>query len=120
MNTLIIVSLILNIAVLVPVCNGLITNADWSLVSYGEPSAARGILLSVYLTILIASALLLVFRDPKPVALLLSIQIVYKLLTPVTVGTFSNSVVISNVLIAAFHTITVIAIWRSIGNPFRG
>ncbi|MEM1157254.1 MAG: hypothetical protein AAF649_10045 [Verrucomicrobiota bacterium] len=120
MNYLIALSLMLNIAVLFPVCSALITNAGWSQASYGDSTTARSILLSVYLSILIASALLLLFRDPKSVAVLLSLQIIYKISTPVTVGTLSNSVVISNLAIAAFHVITLVFIWRTTGNPFRG
>jgi hypothetical protein len=48
-------SLILNIVVLIPVCFGLITDAEWEKSSFGLFSPARGILLSIYLSILIAS-----------------------------------------------------------------
>lgn len=118
MKRLIVFSLLLNIAVLIPVCAGLITDANWSRASYGDAAPARGILLSVYLSILCASCLLLVFREPRSVAALLSVQILYKITTPVTVGTFHNPVVISNLGIAVFHAITLLFIWRSIGNPF--
>ncbi len=116
MKRLIVLSLILNIAVLIPVCVGLITDASWSQESYGEVTPARGILLSVYLSILIASFLLLAFRDPRSVAALLSVQILYKITTPLTVGTLHNPVVISNLGIAVFHTITLFFIWRAIKN----
>jgi len=119
-RTMLTLSLVLNIVVLVPVCAGLLMQADWIQASYGEANPARGILLSVYLSILVASALLLALRDPGPVATLLLVQIVYKLTTPFTVGTFHNPVVISNLGIAAFHAVTLIVIWQRIGNPFRG
>ena len=119
MKTLITLSLLLNIAVLIPVCSGLLTHAEWAQKSYGDATAARGILLSVYLSILAASALLLIFRNPAPVAALLLVQIIYKLTTPLTVGTLSHPVVISNVGIALFHIITLWVIWQSMGNPFR-
>ena len=61
MKKLIVLSLLLNIAVLVPVCVGLITDANWSQVGYGEMTTARSILLSIYLSILLASCLFLVF-----------------------------------------------------------
>jgi len=111
--------LLLNIAVLIPVCAGLITDAGWSQASYGGATPARGILLSVYISILIASFVLLVFREPGSVAALLSVQVLYKITTPLTVGTFHNPVVISNLGIAVFHTITLLFIWRAIGNPSR-
>jgi hypothetical protein len=119
MKKLIVLSLLLNIAVLIPVCFGLITDADWCQAAYGGLTAARGILLSIYLSILLASCLFLVFRNPSSVAALLSVQIVYKLTTPVTVGTLQNPVVVSNLGIAIFHAITLLVIWRVTGNPFR-
>jgi len=119
MKKLIVLSLLLNIAVLIPVCAGLIMDASWAQASYGAATPARGILLSVYLSILITSFLLLAFRDPRSVAALLSVQILYKITTPVTVGAFDNPVVISNLGIAVFHAITLLIIWRTMGNPFR-
>jgi hypothetical protein len=82
-------------------------------------TTARGILLSIYLSILLASCLFLVFRNPSSVAALLMVQILYKLTTPVTVGTLQNPVVVSNLGIAIFHTLTLVVIWRVMGNPFR-
>jgi hypothetical protein len=119
MKRLIVFSLLFNIAVLLPVCAGLMTDARWSQLSYGEATPARGILLSVYLSLLIASFLLLASRNPRSVAALLAVQILYKMTTPFTVGTLHHPVVISNLGIAVFHTITLLSIWRAIGNPFR-
>ena len=42
-------SLLLNVAVLFPVCIGLKTNANWEQARYGAPMPARGILNSIYL-----------------------------------------------------------------------
>lgn len=113
---LIYASLALNIFVLVPVCLGLINKADWTLAAYGPDSAARGILLSVYLAILACSVGLLFKPVPAMVAALLLVQIIYKFTTPFTVGTFGNPVVISNLAIAAFHSITLWAIWKGSGS----
>ena len=113
MRLMMTLSLLLNVAVLVPVCIGLATDAPWARASYGEASAARGILLSVYLAIGIVSAVLLVVRDPRMVAALLLVQIVYKVTTPVTVGSLAHPVVVSNLWIAAFHTVTLVLIWRA-------
>ena len=120
MKTMLTLSLLLNIAVLIPVCSGILLRADWAKACYGEATPARGILLSVYLSILGTSAMLLVFRGPAAVAALLAVQIVYKVITPVATGGFRNPVVISNLAIAAFHTATLWTIWQSIGNPFLG
>jgi hypothetical protein len=116
MRALIAASLGLNIFVLVPVCFGLLTKADWTIPAYGPDSAARSILLSVYMAILLCSAGLMLKPVPAMVAALLLVQIVYKVTTPFTVGSFSNPVVMSNLGIAAFHCITLWAIWRSSGS----
>jgi hypothetical protein len=100
-------SLILNILVLIPVCSGLLLKANWAVDSYGIETPARGILLSIYLAILIFSAVLLFKFDPKMVMALLSVQIVYKLLSPIMVGTLTNPVIICNILIALFHSYSV-------------
>ena len=115
MRMMMLLSLILNIVVLAPVCTGLITDATWARASYGEASHARSILLSVYLAIGIVSVLLLFWRDPKLVAALLLVQVVYKLTTPLTVGTLNHPVVVSNLIIAAFHAVTLFFIWRATG-----
>lgn len=107
------ISLLLNIVVLLPVCAGIFSNANWTHVSYGNNTPARSILLSVYLAILVFSIILLLKPDPKMIAALLCVQIIYKLITPFTVGTLSNSVVISNLFIAVFHSLTVFFIWKS-------
>ena len=114
---LLILSLLLNIAVLIPVCGGLLldtfgSGAEWVRECYGADSPGRRILLAVYLSIGLVSAGLLVWRQPTAVAALLTVQIVYKVLTPLTVGTLHNPVVISNLLIAAFHAVTVTMLWR--------
>ena len=114
MSTMIILSLLLNIAVLIPVCGGIMTNAFWTRQSYGEATPARGILLSIYLSIIAVSALLLVVSRTEAAAALLLVQIVYKVTTPFTVRSIKNPVVISNLFIAAFHTATIILVWRSL------
>lgn len=102
-------SLALNILVLIPVCSGLLFKANWAVDSYGIETPARGILLAIYLSILIFSAILLFKFDAKMVMALLAVQIIYKLLSPIMVGTVTNPVIISNLFIAAFH---LISIWK--------
>ncbi len=115
LSLMIILSMLLNIAVLVPVCHGLITDASWADAAYGSPSPARGIVLAFYLAILVASAVLLWRPVPEMITALLLVQIAYKLLTPITVGTIDNPVVVSNLAIAAFHAVTVALILKSAG-----
>ena len=112
MKLMIVISLVLNIAVLVPVCYGLISDAEWASESYGKATAARGILLSVYIAIALTSLALLARTEPKMVAALLLVQIVYKVITPFAVGTVANPVVVSNLLIAAIHSVTLVLIYR--------
>lgn len=124
-KTLMIISLSLNILVLVPICALLIANVDRIQNIYGPLTEARGILLSIYMSIAIGSAVLLLewnHPDKRQVALLLFLQIVYKITTPFTTppGTgIRNPVVISNLAISVLHGITVGFIWAESGNPFR-
>jgi hypothetical protein len=111
-------SLILNIAVLIPVCYFMLTNNSRMVKTMGEFTPARGILLSMYLTILLSSIFLLCFLDVKLAFALFLMQIVYKLLSPFSVKTFKNPVVISNLLIAIFHSVTIYTILKADALPF--
>ena len=104
---MIVLSLLLNVAVLVPVTYGLATGAAWTGEAYGPASPARGILLALYLALLAGSAGLLFRPVPELVAGLLAVQILYKAMTPFTVGTLGHPVVVSNLAIAAFHGVTL-------------
>lgn len=101
------ISLLLNILVLIPICYLMLTNNVRMVETLGEFNPARGILLAIYITILIASIGLLIFPDTKFSMALLLMQIVYKLLTPVTVKTLKHPFVMSNLLIAVVHIWTV-------------
>lgn len=111
MTTMVQLSLLLNVLVLVPVCAGLLLNARWVQQAFGSRTPARGILLSMYLAIGLTS-LGLLFRPQSDMALaLLVVQILYKFMSPFTVGTLKNPVVVSNLAIATFHFITVTLAW---------
>lgn len=105
-------SLALNILVLAPVCAGLLLAAKWTVPAFGPPAPARGILLSIYLAIGAMSALLVACPRREAIAALLAFQIAYKLTTPFTVGSIRNPVVVSNLLIAAFHGATLTILLR--------
>lgn len=105
-------SLVVNVLVLTPVCWGLLLNAAWVSHGYGEFSAARGILLSIYAAIWLVSLGLLWRTSSTAVASLLMIQVMYKITTPLTVGTLDNPVIISNLFIAALHSATLIMMLR--------
>jgi hypothetical protein len=114
-------SLAVNIAVLLAVCTVLIAFSSDARVTYswGPPTAGRGILLSVYFSILILSVLLMVLHIrcadtaavEHMVAALLAAQILYKITTPATAGA-SNPVAISNLAISVLHAVTLYKIWR--------
>jgi lysylphosphatidylglycerol synthetase-like protein (DUF2156 family) len=106
-------SLILNIAVLIPVCYFMLTNNFRMEKTMGEFSPSRGILLAIYTTILFASILLLLFTDAKLAFALFFMQIVYKLLSPFTVKTLQHPFVISNIFIAIFHLVTIYTMIKS-------
>lgn len=101
------VSLGLNIAVLIPVCTVLMLNLTPFVDVWGPATPARGILLSMYMSILILSVGLWMQRNPMLVAPLLAMQVCYKLTTPITVGSLANPVVISNIVIAIVHVVTL-------------
>ena len=101
------ISLLLNVLVLAPICYLMLTNNLRMVETLGEFNPARGILLAIYMTILIASIGLLIFPDTKFSIALLLMQIVYKLLTPFTVKTLKHPFVISNMLVAIVHIVTV-------------
>ena len=46
------------------------------------------------------------------VAALLLVQVIYKVTTPFTVGSLGNPVVITNLAIAVFHSLTLWSIWK--------
>ena len=106
-------SLILNIIVLIPVCLAFIADFERMQKVAGSFTPARGILLAMYITILLASILLLFFQYPTLAFALFFMQIVYKFLSPITVKTIKNPIVISNLFIATFHLITVITMIKS-------
>lgn len=120
-EVVLLVSLLLNIIVLVPVVSVLIVSTRRDLDTrehfpWGARTPARDILIAIYLAILTASiALLAVVATAGPsVAVeaaavsLFAVQIVYKVLTAVTVrDALRNPVVLSNLGIAAVHAVTV-------------
>lgn len=114
MKRMILISLLINVVVLIPVCVGLMLDAQWVTNGYGLASPARGILLSVYGAILLLSLGLLLKPLPILVAPLLLIQVLYKLTTPFTVGSFTNPIVFSNLIIALVHLITLYLILKEL------
>ncbi len=106
-------SLILNILVLIPVCSSILLKSNLVIDSYGTETPALGILLSIYLTILVFSVVFLFKFDPKFVMALLLVQVVYKVLSPIMVGTLTNPVIICNLFIAAFHSYSI---WKLVSS----
>jgi len=100
-------SLILNILVLIPVCSSILLKSNLVIDSYGIETPALGILLSIYLTILVFSVVFLFKFDPKFVMALILVQVVYKVLSPIMVGTLTNPVIICNLFIAVFHSYSI-------------
>lgn len=112
-EVMLVISLTLNLLVLVPVTIGLLRHSPWASDAFGPQAPARVILLAVYLAILIASAMLLaallagVDTVVVPAATLLTLQVLYKVLSPFTVGTWRHPVVLSNLAIALVHIVTL-------------
>lgn len=118
------ISLVVNVAVLVVVCLVLLAfgSSEPVVYSWGAPTAARGILLSVYFSILVGSVILLWLHvrcvDKSAiehmVVALLAVQIIYKITTPATAGP-ANPVAISNLGISVLHITTLTLLWYSSG-----
>lgn len=118
---MLIVSLLFNIAVLIPVVAVLVLSARRDDAGparepWGERTPARDILLAVYAAILVVSIVLLVavatmgptVAIESAALALFVVQISYKVLTVVTVrDALRNPVVLSNLGIAAVHAVTV-------------
>jgi NhaP-type Na+/H+ or K+/H+ antiporter len=117
------VSLTLNILVLIPICCLILFFNDAADFPYDGNTASRQILLCVYLAILILSAALLIARsylapNNTAVGTLLTLQIVYKVLTVGFVTNPVNPVKWSNLGIAFFHSWTIYAIRNDIKDGF--
>lgn len=112
MTGLLLASLVVNVAVLVPVVAVLLFDTRAARDTWGPRSPGRQILLAIYLSILALSVALLVWGDARVSAGLLLAQVVYKVLSPVTVGTLKHPVVLSNLAIAALHTVTLISLMK--------
>lgn len=110
MNTLIYISLAVNIVVLTPILILMLIKSPVIDRAWGRFTEARGILMSIYFAIFAVSVVLLFFPVPAFVFALLLVQVIYKVTTPFTVGSIKNPVVISNLFIAAFYIVTLINI----------
>ncbi|MEL6691177.1 MAG: hypothetical protein AAFP28_12755 [Pseudomonadota bacterium] len=104
-------ALVINIAVLIPVCSGLLRQAPAMEALYGPDQDSRRIMTALYLAIGVGSAVLLAglaIGAPVTGAIvcLLALQIFYNCLTGVMVGTH-NVAIRWNLGIAAFHTAAV-------------
>ena len=115
MHTLITISLAVNIIVLIPIVILMIVKSPLVDHAWGTFTAARGILLSMYGTILVLSCALIVMPVPAFVVALLLMQVIYKLTTPVTVGSITSPIVISNLVVAALHVGTLVALFSALG-----
>ena len=100
-------SLIANIVVLLPVTSVLVFDAPEATRAWGPKTDARQILLAIYLTILAVSTGLLLRPDSGVATGLLTLQIIYKTISPLTVGNFCHPVVVVNLGIAALHSVTM-------------
>jgi hypothetical protein len=114
MNTLIYISLSINILVLVPILVLMAIKSPVVDHAWGGFTEARGILMSIYFAILALSAFLIFKPVPSFVFALLLVQVIYKVTTPFTVRSFSNPVVVSNLFIAAFHIFTLFSVFPAI------
>lgn len=114
MNKIVNCSLVLNIVVLIPVCLGIMLDAHWVLYGWGIRQPSLEILVSIYVTILLASVYLLIQQDHKYIFGLLALQVIYKLLTVVFVGNWHNPVMVSNFIIAIVHSVSLVSLYKEL------
>ncbi|MEM7473292.1 MAG: hypothetical protein AAF340_18235 [Pseudomonadota bacterium] len=113
------VSLLLNIAILVPVCFALVSDASGLDVPVGEDTPARRILLCIYGAILVMSVVLLALLvggqsgTTGALVVLLALQVFYKSATAFAIG-LQNPVVQVNLVVVAVHLVTLASLyWAS-------
>lgn len=114
METLIYVSLIVNVVVLTPILIFMARNSPRVVWAWGDFTPARGILFSIYFAIFVASVLLLIQPVPAFVFVVLLMQVIYKVTTPLTVRSLKNPIVLSNLAISVLHVATLVNIYPAI------
>jgi hypothetical protein len=110
---MLVISLVVNVAVLVPVLWGLASGNTGANAAFGIDTPARRILACIYLAIAVISAGLLVWPDGRATygPGLLTVQVAYKLLTVAALGA-GHPVAMANLAIAALHGVTLATILR--------
>ena len=116
METLIYFSLTVNVLVLTPILILMARNSPRVVWAWGDFTPARGILMSIYFAIFVASVLLLTKPVPAFVFVLLLMQVVYKVTTPFTVRSMKNPIVLSNLAISVLHVATLVSIFPEVEN----
>jgi hypothetical protein len=107
-------SLSVNVLLFTVICTGLVMDARWARVFYGQQSPARRVMLSVYLASLLVSLLMLLGLLPMFVLPLLMFQIAVKLFSPIAFGTFRHPIVIIYLCVATLHSVTLYTLWPSL------
>lgn len=116
METLIHISLLVNVAVLTPILIFMSINSPRVVWAWGDFTPARGILMSIYFAIFATSVLLLIKPVPAFVFVVLLMQVIYKVTTPITVRSLKNPIVLSNLAISVLHVATLLSIFPAIQN----
>lgn len=115
---LLVTSLVLNALIVFPVSIGMLSGQVGMDAVFGPPNTARQILASIYLAIGLVSLIALgglalgYSSIVIPMAAgLLTMQVIYKLITVVTVG-FGSPVVLTNLFVVAVHCVTLAGLAR--------
>ena len=110
-------ALALNVVILLPVVTAMLTGFPYDPIHLGPTTDGRLILTSIYASIAIVSAMLIVFHMknkswavPMTVAMF-CVQIVYKLITVPLVG-LDNPVVMANLFVVVVQTFALWALWK--------
>ena len=117
---MVLLSHLINVFILIPVCLGLIRSPKSMNAVFGEDTTARQILTSIYLTIIIISSFCLIITSMSVTIglILFPVQIIYKTLSLFLIKDRKVSVYKFNLFVACFHTITMIVLYNQGYFPF--
>ena len=110
---MVLLSHLINVFVLVPVCLGLIRSPESMNLTFGEDTTARQILTCMYLTIVVISGFSLLFSSMMIMVglILFPFQIIYKTLNLFLIKDKQVGVYGFNLFVAIFHTATMIVLY---------
>lgn len=110
-----VISCTLNVALFSFICFGFHRNTRWVRGMFGPPSPARSALFAVYLAALVFSVILFAGVFPTFAVPLLLFHVATIIAVPFTYQNIRHPVVVTYLLLAVVHSITIVQLWDN--NP---